>query len=139
MVFLVLQRRIIPFPLAENQAAVVARVWSGRLVLPTQMEMKAWEKSATAEKGAGQSFHLLPFPLDAAYMNLLYDWAEAATPNPELGLGDGGKGKMGSRWGAREKWVRQSIPEVRKAFVSRAEQRHFIRHAEELGFNADNS
>ncbi|KAJ4358703.1 monooxygenase [Didymosphaeria variabile] len=41
LAFLALPQRIVPFPVAEAQAAYVARVFSGRLVLPTLAEMKA--------------------------------------------------------------------------------------------------
>lgn len=39
-----LNLKVVPFPLAENQAAVIARLWSGRLDLPSQSEMCKWER-----------------------------------------------------------------------------------------------
>ncbi|KAJ5181217.1 hypothetical protein N7491_000772 [Penicillium cf. griseofulvum] len=41
LVFPVLSQRVIPFPMAENHAAVFSRVWSARLTLPPKDEMKA--------------------------------------------------------------------------------------------------
>lgn len=134
MVFTVLPQKVIPFPLAENQAAVFARVWSRRLSLPSNAEMKVWEESHIAKKGSGRSFHLLHFPLDADYHNFLYDWAANAMPKPGL-AGEGNAGKMGSRWGEKEKWMRRHFPEIKKKFSSKKEKRHCIQSLEELGFD----
>ncbi|KAL1989296.1 hypothetical protein VTN96DRAFT_58 [Rasamsonia emersonii] len=135
LVFPVLPQRVTPFPLAENQAAVFARVWAGRLDLPSKAEMKAWEDSVVAQKGPGKSFHLLPYPLDAEYLNFLYDWAETARPRP--GLDNDGRGKRGVRWGWKEKWIRAHFPEIKKAFSSKGDERHSIRTIEQLGFDPD--
>jgi cation diffusion facilitator CzcD-associated flavoprotein CzcO len=62
LVFPVINLKVIPFPLAEHQAAVVARVWSGRLSLPSREKMQAWETSAVEHKGNGKYFHLQKFP-----------------------------------------------------------------------------
>lgn len=133
LVFPVLPQRIIPFPLSENQAAVFARVWSGRLSLPSRAGMKAWEDATVAERGDGKAFHLLPFPLDADYLNYLYDWAAKAKRRPTLA--NDGNGKQGVRWGEKERWLRALFPQIRKAFVGRGEQRSSIRNLEELGFD----
>ncbi|KAJ5165523.1 uncharacterized protein N7500_007353 [Penicillium coprophilum] len=133
LVFPVLSQRVIPFPMAENHAAVFSRVWSGRLTLPPKDEMKAWEASEIDVKGDGKEFHLLPFPMDADYLNFLYDWAEEASPRPELS--NSGQGKLGTRWGERERWMRAHFPEIRRAFVQRGNERSEIKHLAELGFS----
>ncbi|OXV10903.1 hypothetical protein Egran_01336 [Elaphomyces granulatus] len=135
MVFTILPQKIIPFPLAENQASVFARVWSGRLSLPSNTEMRVWEESFIAKNGSGRSFHLLRFPLDVDYHNFLYDWAASAMP--KLGLASEGNGKMGSRWGEKERWMRYHFPEIKKKFLNKEEKRHSIRSLEELGFDFD--
>jgi hypothetical protein len=42
--FLALPQKAIPFPIAEMQASVVARVFSGRLFLPSKKTMQLWER-----------------------------------------------------------------------------------------------
>jgi cation diffusion facilitator CzcD-associated flavoprotein CzcO len=133
LVFPVLPQRIIPFPLSENQAAVFSRVWSGRLSLPSPAEMEAWEASIVAQKGDGPAFHLMPFPLDADYMNMLHDWASTAKMHP--GLINSGNGKQCNRWSEKERWMRQMVPEMRKAFFALGEDRRSIETLEQLGYD----
>ena len=133
LVFPVLTQRIIPFPFAESQAAVFARVWSGRLTAPSQAEMKAWEDALVAERGDGKFFHFLPYPQDADNINLLYDWAAGAETRP--GLANNGNGKLPLRWGEKERWLRSHFPDIRKAFVGKGEARSSFRSVAELGFD----
>lgn len=133
LVFPVLSQRVIPFPMAENHAAVFSRVWSARLTLPSKDEMKAWEASEVEAKGDGKAFHLLPFPMDADYLNYLYHWAEKANPRP--GLSNNGQGKLGTLWGERERWMRSIFPDIRRAFVQRGNERNDIKTLTELGFD----
>lgn len=133
LVFPVLSQRVIPFPMAENQAAVFARVWSGRLQLPSKADMQAWEDAEVANKGDGKAFHILSFPLDADHLNFLYDWAASA--DPRGGLVNDGKGKYGTYWGERERWMRAHFPEIRRAFVQQGDKRGSIKTLADLGFN----
>ncbi|KAF7166777.1 hypothetical protein CNMCM5623_000284 [Aspergillus felis] len=135
LVFPVLPQRVIPFPLSENQAAVYARVWSGRLTLPSIAEMKQWEESTVATQGDGTKFHLMHFPLDADYMNFLHDWADMA--RTRQGLTNNGHGKQCNYWGKKQRWMRQKFPEIRRAFVEKGEERHKIKSIAELGFDYD--
>ncbi|KAE8355771.1 hypothetical protein BDV28DRAFT_128348 [Aspergillus coremiiformis] len=137
LVFPVLPQRVIPFPLSENQAAVFARVWSGRLTLPDTADMKAWEDTTATQKGNGTAFHLLHFPLDADYMNLLYEWATKA--KPRHGLIDHGNGKQGNYWGEKEKWMRQLFPVIRNTFVEKGGERHKFKTIEQLGYDFEES
>lgn len=132
LAFPVLSQRVIPFPMAENQAAVFSRVWSGRLQLPSREEMRKWEDSEIATKGDQKAYHILPFPQDADYLNFLYDWASSAEPRP--GLENSGKGKLGTYWGSRERWMRSLFPEIRRKFVQKGDQRGQIQSLVELGF-----
>ncbi|RAH62657.1 flavin dependent monooxygenase [Aspergillus piperis CBS 112811] len=130
-----LPQRVIPLPLSENQAAVFARVWSGRLSLPSKEEMKAWEEANIAKKGNGTSFHLLPFPQDADYHNFLHDWA--ATAPPRQGLDNNGAGKLCSYCGERQRWIRQRMSEIKRVFAEKGEERSSIKSLEQLGFDYD--
>lgn len=133
LAFPVLLQRIVPFPMAENQAAVIARVWSGRLTLPSETEMRAWEKRLLEDRGDGKAAHILNFPEAADYLNMLYDWASSATPRK--GLGNEGMGLMGTRWNDKSRWMRSRFPAIKKAYAERGENRVFVRTVEELGFD----
>lgn len=132
LVFSLLTQRIVPFPFAESQAAVFARVWSGRLSLPSQAEMIAWEKDLIAEKGNGSFFHYLPYPQDADNIDKLYNWAASAEKRP--GLANDGAGKLPPLWGEKERWLRCHFPDIRKAFIEQGEARRNIRSVAELGY-----
>lgn len=133
LAFPVMTQRIIPFPFAESQAAVFARVWSGRLTLPSRLEMKVWEDQLVAEKGNGTFFHFLLFPADADAMDFLHDWAARAEKRP--GLINDGIGKLPPRWGEKERWIRANLFGIRKAFMDKGESRSAIKSIAELGFD----
>ena len=126
LAFLLLPMRILPFPLCEAQAAVIARVWSNRLQLPSVNVMHEWETTVIAEKGNGKGFHVKNFPEDFDYHNFLYNWAAQT---------DSRVGKMPHRWNEKERWMRQRFAAIKKAFVERGEERHTVRTVEELGFD----
>lgn len=67
LAFIGLPKDVVPMPLSESQAAIVARVYSGRLKLPSVEEMKGDYEKELQERGKGTSFHKLPFPLDGNY------------------------------------------------------------------------
>ncbi|KAG9731985.1 FAD/NAD(P)-binding domain-containing protein, partial [Aureobasidium melanogenum] len=52
--FPVLQQRVIPFPMAEAQSAVIARLWNNRISLPSVEDMKAWEDNLRDETSDGK-------------------------------------------------------------------------------------
>ncbi|EHY55306.1 monooxygenase [Exophiala dermatitidis] len=135
LAFPVINLKIIPFPLSQNQAAVLARVWSGRLDLPSTDEMRQWEQDTVKEKGDGKYFHLKKFPEDAAQINELYAWAESA--RKRQGLENDGAGKRGARWLERQVWLRSIFPNVKAAYLKKGEDRYKVRTIEELGFDFD--
>lgn len=131
--FLVLNQRAIPFAIAEAQSAVLARVYSDRLPLPSLTEMQKWEEKAIVENGGGKTFHLLQFPKDANYINAMSTWAMTAPPRE--GLDNDGKGKVPPVWGDWEFWCREYFPQIRGAFLRKGEERHGVRTLEQLGFS----
>ena len=133
LAFPVLNLKIIPFPLAENQAAVIARVWAGRLSLPEKQEMRAWEGRRLAERGEGRAFHVLKFPEDAEVLNGLFEWAKAA--RGVKGMQNDGAGKLGVHWDARSVWMRARLRAIKKAFAEKQDEKFVARRAEELGFD----
>jgi len=128
LAFPVLQQRVIPFPMAEVQAAVLARVWSGRLSLPSEQEMKSWEDETYKETGGGRAFHLLGFPKDADFINAMHDFAMSAEDGDT-------KGKEPPRWDAQSYWLRERFPMIKRAFADKGDNRHDVKHLEELGFD----
>ncbi|KAJ4293321.1 monooxygenase [Kalmusia sp. IMI 367209] len=131
--FLALPQRVIPFPIAEAQSAVLARVYSGRLSLPPLPTMCVWEQSVIDEMGDGRNFHLLPFPKDGNYINELSHWALSAEPRE--GLENNGKGKTPPIWGGWEFWCREQFSKIRAAFGALGEKRYEVRTLEEVGFS----
>lgn len=82
LALIVMTKFTVPFPLAETQGAVVARVFSGRLALPSSAEMLASVADEEATKGTGGSFHYLQFPADVNYIRELQAWMTKSTsPN----------------------------------------------------------
>jgi len=153
----VLNQKVIPFPFAEAQASVLSRVFSGRLPLPSEKEMEEWEKKEVEEKGTGRAFHVLKFPKDADYINMMHDWALSAEGEGRVSSGVkgyvrqrsvGGEeeasslvdgeavvGKKPPYWGEREYWTRERFPAIKKAFQGFGEGRHEVRTLAEVGFD----
>jgi cation diffusion facilitator CzcD-associated flavoprotein CzcO len=131
--FLALNQRVIPFPTAEAQSSVLARVYSGRLVLPSLPTMQTWEQDHIQDVGDGRNFHLLSFPKDAHYINEMSNWALSAPPRE--GLENEGKGKSPPTWGEWEFWCRENFPKIRAAFGALGEKRFAVRTLEEVGFD----
>lgn len=133
LVFIALNQKIIPFPLSEGQGAVIARVWANRLALPSKASMQQWEDNVIEQRGAGNRFHTLMFPLDVDYINELHEWSQQATRKD--GLENDGSGKIPPRWGEKSRWARERFPAMKKAFANRGEGRHDVKIMEELGFD----
>lgn len=131
--FLALNQRVIPFPVAEAQASVLARVYAGRLALPSMTEMQDWEQGVIDEQGDGRNFHLLPFPKDGNYINKLSQWALSAERG--VGLENDGQGKTPPHWGEWEFWCRENFPAIRRKFGEMGEKRKNMRSLEEVGFS----
>lgn len=132
LAFIETPEMIVPFPLAECQAAVIARVWSNRLALPSLQEMHKWREGILGERGAGRAFHALKSPLDLEYMNEMYAWSNEATelPNSEHGV----RGKLPKQWDDEACWLRMTAPKMKKAFNVKGEHRANVPTYEELGF-----
>lgn len=72
--FIGLTKFIVPMPFSESQAALVARVYSGRIALPPAEERRADYEAEIAASGPGKPFHSLMPPADYTYCNELLDW-----------------------------------------------------------------
>ncbi len=127
LVFIGMMTQIIPFRTFEGQAAVLARIWSGRLNLPPQEVMERWEEGVIADRGTGKPFHVLKFPLDFNYHNRMVDWALQAK--------DPKHGKLPPKWSDKETWARERFPAIKRSFAEQGSNRCNVRTIEELGFD----
>lgn len=133
--FLTLPWNIIPFPVAEGQGAVVARVLSSRLSIPSETEMRQWERQREHEVGLGKIFHKLAPPTDVDYINHLWHWAHQAR---EMNNADGqviSSGKTPPYWNSYYRWMRKNVPNFKRDFAEKGEERHHVTTLEELGFH----
>lgn len=120
--FIGLSTRVIPFPMEQSQAVWVAAVLSGQVGLPEREAMEKWEQEEEAEKGAGREFHFMGYPADADYLDKLEGFVGEA------------KGLEPTRWRCWERFVRERVPEIKKAFVIAKKEGRVVRTIEELGF-----
>lgn len=79
LAFVGLPKNVVPMPMAELQAAVIARVLTGRIKLPAKVEMEAAYQAELETKGAGSKFHELKTPADTDYYIELNRWAQTVS------------------------------------------------------------
>ncbi|KAL4956370.1 hypothetical protein BDW69DRAFT_192497 [Aspergillus filifer] len=140
LAFIGTPQRIVPLPFSQAQAAWIARVFSGRLALPSSDEMKEWvedSKSGTHSKSAGsgskdRDLNSLAFPLDVEYINSLHGLSVTAVRKE--GLENEGRGKRPPYWGDKERWTRENFPAIKRASQMLGERRKEVTTLEELGF-----
>ena len=123
-----LPQRVVPFPIAEVQTAVIARLLSGRLRYPYLDIMISWEKDRLAEIEDEHAFHNMKFPEDVSYLNYLHGWALSAPDNLHVG-------KIPPHWDEEERWLRGIMPQVKEASRQLGPRRHEVKTLAELGFH----
>jgi len=127
--------RIVPFVVAEVQGAVIARFLGGRLALPDLEERKRWEEEEVEKRGAGRGFHVLGYPRDAEYIDLLGGMAREADEAWERAGGER-RGKEAPRWDEKQRWIREMIPRTLKVVKPmKAEERERVKRMEDVGFD----
>ncbi|OAA62091.1 Flavin monooxygenase-like protein [Cordyceps fumosorosea ARSEF 2679] len=131
---LAVPKRVVPFPLAEAQAAVVARAWAGRLDLPARAERDAWVRRLVTE-AAPAARHTLSYPQDADYIDRLYEMSARARPDAARGLEGGGAGKRPPYWDEETRWVRSQIFAIKVASRELGERRKECKTLADLGFD----
>lgn len=135
LAFLCIPQQIAPFPFGEGQAAVIARMWSGRLETPSTEEMDQWVDNLRAAKGDAKARHLLGTPGNIAYTNMFYDMCSKATPRPELGLENHGVGKLPIYWDEEMSWIRLMTLNIKLAMRALGERRREVTTLKQLGFD----
>lgn len=126
------------FNVAEAQSAVVARVFSGRLPLPSRSRLRSAEQSAlevweqqmqAGEAGAGD-YHSFRLTTDKDYINRLLMWA-MSTRNRTV-LGD--HGQSPPFWCRCLDHARDQSRAVRVVFKGKGAERHRFTSFRSLGF-----
>lgn len=135
LAFLCIPQQIAPFPFGEGQAAVIARLWSGRLTTPSIAEMDQWVADLRTAKGDSKARHLLGTPGNIAYAHMFYEMCQKATPRPELGLENNGIGKLPIHWNEKQVWIRLMTLNIKLAMRALGEKRREITTLEQLGFD----
>lgn len=97
--------RVVPFPVAEAQAAVCAGVWSNSIALPSTKEMSLWEEEEAERRGKG--FHVFPKLGDSALLDEFREWTKQSSS---------GKGKEPPVWSEEQKWQRITYIEAKLKF-----------------------
>ena len=104
LVFPGLPIKVVPFSLAEAQAAVFSRVWANLLPLPSTPDMKKWEDEEAESKGP--AFHVWPKGADGEYINSTHDWI----------VKSGTSGKVPPTWDDELLWQRKVYAEAKLKF-----------------------
>ncbi|KAF4815310.1 Thiol-specific monooxygenase [Colletotrichum siamense] len=133
LAFAGIPQRIVPFPVAEGQAAFVARAWADRLALPSTAEMREWEAKMLKDKGESKMLHNLAFPKDLDYINMLH--ARSLEAAKREGLENDGVGKIPPFWDDEKRWTRERFPLIKIASRKLGEKRHEVTTLEQLGFD----
>lgn len=81
LIFIALSSEIIPMPFSEAQAVYVARVLSGRLKLPSILEMKTINNKRLQDLQDFTRYHSLGFPHDVDYMQSLINEVKLINDN----------------------------------------------------------
>ncbi|EJP69443.1 thiol-specific monooxygenase [Beauveria bassiana ARSEF 2860] len=132
LAFLAVPKRVVPFPLAEAQVAVIARLWAGRLTVPPKEEREAWVRRRREETAPGAR-HTLAYPQDADYINRLHALSKGA--RPPRGLEREGAGKEPPFWDEETSWVRSQIFAIKLASRELGERRKECKTLADLGFD----
>ncbi|CAN8095502.1 unnamed protein product [Discula destructiva] len=98
--------RVVPFPVAEAQAAVYAGVWANAIALPSKQDMSRWEEEEAAER-RGKGFHVFPKLGDSGLLDEFCAWSKQSSS---------GKGKTPPVWSDEQKWQRLTYVEAKLKF-----------------------
>ncbi|KAI1469730.1 FAD/NAD(P)-binding domain-containing protein [Daldinia caldariorum] len=120
--------KVIPFPLAQAQGAVLARLWSNTLPLPPLSVLESWSREEGEKRVSDEKYHVFPKGGDGAYINEIYEWLEKDTTTDEEGKK---KGKEPPHWDAQMLWQRGIYIEAKMQFEKTGRQAKTL---EELGF-----
>lgn len=113
--------KTVPWPVAENQAAVLGAVWSNGLNLPSVEDQEKWELDLFRKRGDKNIHVLLDDGDDGRHLNMLHDWVAESTK----------KGKEPPYWHDEQFWERGVYWSSKQEFEKRGGTATTLR---ELGF-----
>lgn len=119
--------KVIPFPLAESQASIFSRMWSGRLPLPSRETLQAWER-ADADAATPDKYHVFPKGGDGRYINEVHEWV---TRDTKKKAEDDDVGREPPYWDGELLWQRSIYAEAKMQFEKTGRRAKTL---EELGF-----
>lgn len=119
IVFPGLPIKVVPFAIAESQAALFSRVWANELPLPSLEDMEKWEDEEASKRGP--AFHVWPKGGDGEFINSIHDLVVAA----------GASGKTPPRWDDQLLWERQVYFDAKLKFELDGRTAHSL---EDLGY-----
>ncbi|SCU86100.1 LANO_0C06722g1_1 [Lachancea nothofagi CBS 11611] len=103
-----LPRFVLPTRLSETQGAWLARVWSGRIELPSMEVMKYYDQWFLDTNGDNGKYHDLVFPMDVQYSQRLNRQISAA----------GKDGYFGVEWTSDQIRIRSSIKPIKEGYLA---------------------
>ena len=117
LVFMGLPKQVIPFPTFQNQAIVVAKVWTQKLTLPSCEAMRKDEIARLEKKGYVPSkYHSFKFPEDVELAEHWRRWAE------EDKCEGWEKSMKPWRWTEERVEYRKRTPDIKKGFLREIEE-----------------
>jgi cation diffusion facilitator CzcD-associated flavoprotein CzcO len=120
LVFPGLPIKVVPFPLAESQAAIFSRVWAKVLPLPSKTEMRNWDDEEAEQRGP--AYHIWPKGGDAEFINATHKMlVDSKTP-----------GKKPPLWNDELLWQRKVYAEAKLKFEKDG---WMAKSLEELGYH----
>jgi cation diffusion facilitator CzcD-associated flavoprotein CzcO len=122
LVFVGLPIKVVPFPLAESQAALFTRIWANQIDLPSKEDMRRWEAEASQQRGP--AYHVYPKGGDVEFINGTHELlAKSRTP-----------GKEPPYWGQELRGQRGIYFEAKLKFD---QQGQTAKSLQELGYSLD--
>ncbi|SCU87730.1 LAME_0D11254g1_1 [Lachancea meyersii CBS 8951] len=103
-----LPKYVLPTRLSETQGAWLARVWSGRIKLPSMKTMLFYDKWFLDLNGDNGTYHDLKFPMDVQYSQRL---------NREI-RDAGSDGYFGVEWTSDQIKIRSSIQPLKEGYLA---------------------
>ncbi|SCW04238.1 LAFE_0H09120g1_1 [Lachancea fermentati] len=103
-----LPKYVLPTRLSETQGAWLARVWSGRINLPSEETMTKYDQWFIEKNGPNGKYHDLNFPMDVEYSQRL---------NKEI-RNAGNGGYFGVEWTSDQIKLRSSIKPLKEAYLA---------------------
>lgn len=107
-----LPRFVLPTRLSESQGCWLARVWSGRIQLPSLEEMIEFDKSISSCED--RKYHDLNFPKDVEYSNEL---------NNQVLQAPGDYGYFAVHWDERQTKIRSAIKQIKEGYIKYMRER----------------